>query len=436
MSEFVKFLRDTSPYINSHRGKTFVLAFSGAAVAHANFNNIIHDIALLHNLGIKLVLVHGTRPQLEDRLAEKGIKTTIEGNRRITDAAAMNCAKDAAGSVRITVEAQLSTDLAHSPMAGAGIRVTGGNMITGKPLGIHKGIDFDHTGCVRRIDRNSIQQQLDNNAIVLLSPIGYSPTGEAFNLGHEEVASQTAIALQADKLMMFTAGEGVTDGSGLKKIMSLPEAARLLQELDQSDPVHTCLSACYQAGCHGVPRAHIISHTTDGTLLSELFTREGSGTLILENSKNIIRQATIEDVGGILDLITPLEDQDILVKRSRELLETEISRFYVLIHSEGNLAACAALYPFNGDGEVNAAELACVATDPDFQNRGFASQLLQHIEKDAKSKKIEQLFVLTTQAAHWFQEQGFAASDFDKLPTEKQSLYNWQRNSRIFCKHI
>lgn len=433
MNDFVKFLRDTSPYINRHRGKTFVLAFSGEAVAHANFNNIIHDISLLHHLGIKLVLVHGTRFQLEARLAASGWQVNYHDNRLITDETAMTCAKEAAGNVRMSIEALLSTDLANSPMAGAEIRVTGGNFITAKPVGIKGGVDFGHTGEVRRIDKDAIQQQLDNDAIVLLSPIGYSPTGEVFNLDYPSIAAQTAIALGADKLMMFTPEAGVESNNGLQKTLALHEVANLLQELDPQRAVYPSLQACYQAGNGGVPRGHIISHTIDGTLLTELFTLEGRGTLILENRKEVIRQATIDDVGGILDLITPLEEQDILVKRSRELLENEITQFYVLVHSEGNLAACAALYPFADD---HAAELACVATHPDFKDRGFGTRLLEHVEKTAKSMNIKQLFVLTTQTAHWFQQLGFAPATLEELPAKKQSLYNWQRNSKIFRKQL
>lgn len=434
MSDYVKFLRDTSPYINAHRGKTFVLALSGEGIAHANFTNIVHDIALLHSLGIKLVLVHGARQQIEERLTTCAIEARFDQHTRITDSATMACVKDAVGSARISIEAKLSTGAANSPMHGARIRVFGGNLITAKPLGVRDGVDFHHTGEVRRIDQKAIQKQLDDGALVLLSPIGYSPTGEAFNLNYEDIATQAAVSLSAEKLIMFSAESGIGDSQGnLVKMLSLNEVPQHLTTLGNNISLQRDLMACYQACENGVLRSHIISYADNGALLTELFTREGSGTLVLKNGKEITRQATIDDVGGLLELIEPLEQKGILVKRSRELLETEITRFTVMQHAEGTLVGCAALYPFS-DG--NSAELACVATHPDFQNRGFATRLLSQIEHQALQQGIRQLFVLTTHASDWFKEKGFVEAALDDLPTERKTLYNFQRKSRIFCKNL
>ncbi len=434
MTDYVKFLRETSPYINTHRGKTFVLALSGEAIAHANFTNIVHDIALLHSLGIKLVLVHGARQQINERLESCAITAQFDQNTRITDSATMACVKDAVGSTRINIEAQLSTGAANSPMHGARIQVVGGNLITAKPLGVREGIDFHHTGEVRRIDQKGIHRQLEDGAIVLLSPIGYSPTGEAFNLNYEDIATQAAVSIGAEKLIMFSASEGISDNTGnLLKMISLNEVPRCLDDLISNLALQHALMACYQACENGVARGHIISYADNGALLTELFSRDGKGTLVLKNGKEVVRQATIDDVGGLLELLEPLEAKGVLVKRSRELLETEIYRFSVMLHAEGMLVGCAALYPFNGD---NAAELACVVTHPDFHNQGFASQLLEHIETLAIQQDIKQLFVLTVQAGHWFKEKGFVDASLDDLPKERQSLYNLQRNSQIYCKNL
>ncbi|MEH6467007.1 MAG: amino-acid N-acetyltransferase [Porticoccus sp.] len=434
MTDYVKFLRETSPYINTHRGKTFVLALGGEAIAHANFTNIVHDMALLHSLGIKLVLVHGARQQIDERLKNCAITAQFDENIRITDSATMACVKDAVGSTRINIEAQLSTGAANSPMHGARIQVVGGNLITAKPLGVREGVDFHHTGEVRRIDQKGIQRQLEDGAIVLLSPIGYSPTGEAFNLNYEDIATQAAISIGAEKLIMFSASEGISDNTGnLLKTISLNEVPRCLDDLVSKLALQQALMACYQACENGVSRGHIISYADNGALLAELFSRDGRGTLVLKNGKEIMRQATIDDVGGLLELIAPLEEKGVLVKRSRELLETEIYRFSVMLHAEGMLVGCAALYPFNGD---NAAELACVVTHPDFLNQGFASRLLEHIEIQAAQQGIKQLFVLTVQAGHWFKEKGFVDATLDDLPKERQPLYNLQRNSQIYCKNL
>ncbi|HAD08064.1 MAG TPA: amino-acid N-acetyltransferase [Porticoccaceae bacterium] len=435
MSNYVKFFRDTSPYINMHRGKTFVLMLPGECVGATNFSHIIHDIALLNNLGIKIVLVHGARPQIDEKLAQRQLESSFNNHTRITDTDTMACVKDAVGCTAISIEALLSMSMANSPMQGSRLRVIRGNFITAKPLGVRGGVDFHHTGEVRRIDRAGIRRQLDEGSIVLLSPLGYSPTGEAFNLSSADVATQAAIALEAQKLICFSGQTGILDADKtLVKSINMTEVQNWLGKLKDQPPLHDALRAGYDACLNGVSRSHIISYTEDGALLQELFTREGSGTLLSHDGGEQLRQATIDDVGGVLELISPLEESGALVKRSRELLETEISRFQVIVHPEGMVIACAALYPFAGS---DAGELACVVTHPDFHNRGLAARLLQSLENQANADfGLKRLFVLTTQASHWFKEQGFRESSLAELPAEKAALYNLQRNSRILVKPI
>lgn len=434
MADYVKFFRDTSPYINAHRGKTFVIAVSGDAVVDGNFPHLIHDIALLNTLGIRIVLVHGARPQIEYRLAQEGLEPRFHNQLRITDEAAMVCVKEAVGSTRIAIEAMLSLGLANSPMHGARLRVISGNFINAKPVGVREGIDFHLTGEVRKVDARGIARQLDDNAIVLLSSLGYSVTGEAFNLTYENIATEVAIALGAEKLILFSADAGVCDRDGeLVRILSLDDVPALLESNHLGKAMANTLAAGLFACRQGVQRVHIISYGKNGALLGELFTREGEGTLVLHHGQETIRQATVDDVPGLLDIISPLEEKGVLVKRSRELLEREISRFYLVVDAENVTVACAALYPFS-DGD--SAELACVATHADYKNRGLASRLLSHLEKQARAAGVGNLFVLTTQTAHWFLEQGFQPSTFNALPAEKKELYNFKRNSKVFCKKL
>ncbi|MCK9467876.1 MAG: amino-acid N-acetyltransferase [Porticoccaceae bacterium] len=436
MIDHVKFFRETLPYINTHRGKTFVIAIGGDGVMHDNFPYVVQDIALLNSLGIRIVLVHGARPQIDEHLAKAQIAPRYEDNTRISDEPTMACVRDAMGNTRIGIEALLSMGLANSPMHGARLRVVSGNFITAKPLGVRNGVDFHHSGEVRRIDRTGIERQLEDGAIVLLSSLGYSTTGEAFNLTYEDVATQTAIALQAEKLVLFSAESGVPGPNGdLVRILSLPDVKQHLSPLREAGEQLLCnlLEAANLACLRGVPRAHIISYQKNGALLGELFTREGEGTLLLHDGNEVIRSATIEDIAGLLDLITPLEEAGVLVKRSRELLETEISRFTLVVDAENVVVACAALYPFT---DHCSAELACVATHPDYRDRGLASRLLTQIEKQARSQGLTRLFVLTTRAAHWFQEHGFETASLDDLPAQKKELYNFQRNSKIFVKSL
>lgn len=428
---FVSWFRQSAPYIHAFRGCTFVVAFDGAAVASSEFPSLIHDIALLNSLDIRTVLVHGARPQIEARLAERGATLECINGLRVTDDEALICVKEAAGSVRVEIEALLSMGVANSPMAGARIRVASGNFVAAKPLGVRDGVDYCHTGEVRRIDADGIRQRLDDDAIVLLSPLGYSPTGEIFNLTTNEIATAAAIALKADKLLFLTEAEGIFDlGQQLLREVSIEAAQQLLTRHQSSELELQYLRHAIQACQHGVKRTHLIDRRVDGGLLQELFTRDGIGTLITAGIYEKIRLATIDDVGGILELIEPLESEGVLVRRSREQLELEIGNFTVA-ERDGTIIGCAALYPFKSD---RIGELACLAVHPTYRNTGRGDELLTALEKHAKQSGIDRLFILTTHTSQWFQERGYEPATLESLPMEKRVLYNYQRKSKVFIK--
>ncbi|MDP1681862.1 MAG: amino-acid N-acetyltransferase [Burkholderiales bacterium] len=431
---FVNWFRSAAPYIHAFGGRTFVIAFGGEVVSEGEFYALAHDVNLLNALDVRVVLVHGARPQIEAELKERGATIQYVDGLRVTDSEALACVKEAAGSVRVEIEALLSMGLPNSPMAGADIRVASGNFVTAKPMGVHNGVDLQHTGAVRKVDAVAIQRRLDLNEIVLLSPIGYSPTGEVFNLTVEDVATHAAIALNAEKLIFMMDTPGVTDVKGrMLKELTAQEALKIVKSarelpLDVGFYLPCAVKACQ----NGVARAHLISRHVDGAILQELFTREGIGSMISPEPVESLRQATIEDVGGILSLIEPLEEAGVLVRRSRELLEMEIERFYILEH-DGITIGCAALYPF---AEEKAAELACLAVHADYRDAGRGATLLAFVEAAARKKKLKRLFVLTTQTAHWFVERGYAEADVNDLPRKKQVLYNYQRKSKVFIKRI
>jgi amino-acid N-acetyltransferase len=431
--QMVSWFRQSAPYINAHRGKTFVLMLGGEAIAHAHFADTIHDIALLNSLGVKLVLAVGARPQIDRQLTAEKLKSDFHHGLRITTEPVLQVVKRATGAVRAEVEALLSTGVINSPMHGASIRVVSGNFVTARPIGVRDGIDFCFTGEVRKLASISIDAELKQGNIVVLPSLGYSPSGEIFNLSVEDVATQAAIAIKADKLIAFSDATGAQDEKGkLLKELRPGDCASLLNSDALTASLRQALRACYTAIDNGVPRAHLISYLQNGSLLTELFTRDGSGTLVTQGSFEQIRAATIDDVGGIVQLIQPLEEQGILRRRSRELLEAEIGNFTV-IERDGMIIACLAMYAYP---QEKSAEVACVATHPDYRSAHRASLLLQHAEKKAKAGKISSLFVLTTQTSHWFMEKGFAAAELGALPAEKQKLYNYQRNSKIFVKKI
>ncbi len=445
---FVAWMRQATPYIHAHRGRTFVICVGGEAVADPGFPGLIHDIALLHGLGVRLVLVHGARPQIAARLRERGGEMRYVNGLRITDDTALACVKEAAGVVRVEIEALLSMGLADSPMAGVRIPVASGNFVTARPLGVLDGVDYRQTGVVRRVDRTSLGQRLDAGAVVLMPPIGYSPTGEVFNLSAADVARSAAIALKADKLIFLIEEPGVCDEAGnlLSNVLSgevesllaarapsavagapgHPSGAVLPEDLAQA--LRAGADACIQ----GVRRVHLIDRHLDGALLRELYTRDGSGTLITGQPYEHLRAARTEDVTGVLELLRPLEERGVLVPRSRERLESEIERYH-LIERDGLVIACAALHPYSDAGM---GELASVAVHADYRGGRRGDKLLEHIERVARARGLSRLFVLTTQTAHWFQERGFVPAARESLPAEKQALYDERRNSLVFVKQL
>ncbi len=429
---FVDWFRNASPYIHAHRGCTFVISVGGEAVHDPHFSYLIHDIALLSSLGIRLVLVHGIRPQIEHGLRMRGRQSRYVKGIRITDEVALECVKAACGEVRTEIESLLSMGLSNSPSTQVRIQTNSGNFITARPLGVREGVDYSYTGKVRRVDAEAITRRLDEGCIVLISPVGYSLTGETFNLLTEEVAMEVAIALGATKWLCLIENEGVFDTAGqLVRQLTVLEAQH---ELDTQQPLgcHRQVLHAVKACDNGVERVHLVSRHIEGALLLELFTRDGIGTLISIDPYEHIRSATIDDVGGLLELIEPLEDAGILVRRSREKLEMEINYFTVQ-ERDGMIIACAALYPFL---EASMAELACLAVHSHYRGANRGDALLSFLERSALEKGITQIFVLTTRTAHWFAERGFVAADLDSLPVSRQALYNYQRNALVFVKRL
>ncbi|HKJ21899.1 MAG TPA: amino-acid N-acetyltransferase, partial [Gammaproteobacteria bacterium] len=317
--QFIQWFRAASPYIRVHRGKTFVIQFDDDAVHADSFTDLVHDLALLNSLGIRLVLVYSTRHSIEARLEDHHIKSLYHHGMRVTDAEAMEYVKDAAGKLRIEIEAQLSMGLGNTPMSNADVRVTSGNFITAKPLGVIDGVDYQFTGEVRSIDVDSIQAALDLQQLVLIPPLGYSVTGETFNLSANAVASRLALDLKADKLIYLMESECLKDrDGGLISQMTQLEAEGYLKEIENEEGVTKYyLRHAIDACAGGVGRVHMIGRGLDGAILQELFTRDGVGTMISSASYDVIRKASIADIAGILELIVPLEKQGVLAPRSR-----------------------------------------------------------------------------------------------------------------------
>ena len=421
-TELVQGFRHSVPYINTHRGKTFVIMLGGEAIEHENFSSIVNDIGLLHSLGIRLVVVYGARPQIDANLAAHHHEPLYHKNTRVTDAKTLELVKQAAGTLQLDITARLSMSLNNTPLQGAHINVVSGNFIIAQPLGVDDGVDYCHSGRIRRIDEEAIHRQLDSGAIVLMGPVAVSVTGESFNLTSEEIATQLAIKLKAEKMIGFCSSQGVTNDEGDIVSELFPNEAQARVEAqeekgDYNSGTVRFLRGAVKACRSGVRRCHLISYQEDGALLQELFSRDGIGTQIVMESAEQIR---------------PLEQQGILVRRSREQLEMEIDKF-TIIQRDNLTIACAALYPFP---EEKIGEMACVAVHPDYRSSSRGEVLLERIAVQARQMGLSKLFVLTTRSIHWFQERGFTPVDIELLPESKKEMYNYQRRSKVLMADL
>lgn len=430
---FVSWFRAVTPYINAFRGKTFVIAFGGKAVESEFAKTLAYDVNLLVSLGIRLVLVHGARPQIEEELREKNLESIYHRGYRVTNAEALDCVLDAVGSVYLEIEAMLSQGLPNTPMANSRIRVIGGNFITGQPIGVLDGIDMQYAGKVRKVDAEGINAQLGLGNIVLLNCEGPSPTGEIFNLQMEEAAEAVAASIRADKLVYLTDSRGVTDQAGeLLDAMTADEVDELLKGAEWLSPdIRRYLPCTVRATRAGVGRVHLIGYGQDGALLRELFTHDGVGTVVTRESLENIREAKPDDIAALIALIEPMEEEGILVHRPRELLEREVEHFSIMLH-DGIIVGCAALYPHSEEE----AELACLAVSQEHREWGYGEQLMKRIERRARKMGVKRLCVLTTRTEHWFVERGFKLGTVDDLPAKKRDMYNYQRRSKVLFKTL
>jgi amino-acid N-acetyltransferase len=440
---FVPWFRSVAPYIHKFRNQTFVIGLAGEAIAAGKLPHLAQDLAMIQSMGVKIVLVHGFRPQVNEQLRAKGHAPKYSHGIRITDEVALDCAQEAAGQLRYEIEAAFSQGLPNTPMADSTVRVISGNFITARPVGIVDGVDFAHSGIVRKVDTAGITQTLDMGALVLISPFGFSPTGDAFNLSMEEVATSVACALQADKLLFLTeisgiplrAHEPISADNPVDTELPLALAEKLLAELPpatQPSDVAFYLQHCVKACKNGVERSHIIPFAVDGAILLEVYVHDGIGTMVVDEKLESLREATAEDVGGILQLIEPFEKDGTLVKRSRTEIERDIG-YYTLIEHDGVIFACAALYAYP---ESKTAEMAALTVSPQVQGQGDGERVLKRIEQRAKAQGLDSIFVLTTRTMHWFIKRGFVQVDPDWLPEARKRKYNWDRKSQVLVKRL
>ncbi len=434
-TNFVRWFREVAPYVNAFRGKLFVVAFEGELIQSGALNSLVQDLSLLLALGVRLVLAYGSRPQINEQLRLREIPDQFFWRENApTDPVILECAKEAAGEIRLDIEANFSQGLPNTPMSHSHVHVISGNFITARPTGILNGIDFQYTGHVRKIDIEAINSILEKeSSIVLLPPLGFSPTGDAFNLSMEEIATCSAISLRAEKLIFLSERIEASDNEKwLGKELTRIDAETLITDKKLDEKIVSFLTQASIAVKRGVNRVHLLPYSLDGSILLEIFTHDGIGTMVAENTLDDLRAATIDDVGAIISLIEPLELDGTLVRRPRNMIERDIENFTVLEH-DGIIYACAALYLFQRE---RMAEMACLIVHPEWQNSGEGESLLRHMESRARASGIKQLFVLTARTSHWFLKRGFLRGKITDLPRERQNAYNHSRNSLILTKKL
>nr|WP_300313342.1 amino-acid N-acetyltransferase [Halomonas sp.] len=430
---FVDWFRHSSPYINAHRDRTFVVLIEGEAMAAGRGESLIQDLALLHTLGVNLVVAFGIRPQVNAALAEESITPERHAGRWVADEAIMARVERVAAEQRLWLEARLSLGLPNTPLHGIELTAVSGNLVMAKPLGVRDGVDFHRSGEVRRVRAAGIRALLEQKALVLLPPLGYSSTGEVFDLDAADVAQHAAVALNADKLILLGEADGLRDEAGmLLRQLSPADAAPLLQSAAPDSELARHLGAACEAALHGVSRTHLLSWRDADALLGELFTRDGVGTMITQHRYEQLRMAELSDIGGLLELLEPLERRGMLVPRSRERLEHDIDD-YLVIERDGMIIGCAALHRFDGS---RLGELACVAVHPDYRSGARGERLLAEVERIAGRRGIDSLFALTTHTAHWFLEHGFIQATLEELPPLKRDAYNHARKSKVLLKAL
>ena len=431
--DFVGWLRSVAPYVHAFRNKTFVVAFPGELVVANQLETLVHDLSLLQAMGMRIVLAYGSRPQVQEQLRLRQIEDRYSHGMRITDRSALECAKEAAGELRLDIEAAFSAGLPNTPMGNSRIRIISGNFVTARPVGIVDGVYFEHTGLVRKVEADSIRQALLGGSIVLVPPLGFSPTGEAFNLSLEDIATSLAITLDADKLIFLCSDESMPrlENRSLAEV-SEDEAEGILAQGDLNEEAAFTLGHALRACRGGVARAHLVPYGLDGALLLELFTHDGVGMMLVEETLEALRPATIDDVAAIVSLLEPLESDGTLAARGRATVERDIDRFTVIEH-DGVIFGCAALYIFDGSPM---GELACLMVRSETREQGDGERLLKSIEAQAKAAGLTAIFVLTTRTTHWFMKRGFKAATIAALPEDRRAHYNWDRKSQILLKTL
>jgi len=420
----VSTIRQTFGYMQKYKNSVFVIKTDGRLICDPLFPLLIRDVALLHDLGIKIVLVPGTRTRINGILNSFGIATEEYKGIRISTEEAIPFIKMATFDVANQVMTMLAENNTNAVI---------GNWVRARGIGVIDGVDFQSSGFVDKIDVESIRNVLDNNMIPIFPNIGWSLSGKPYNISSHELALKISVAMQAEKMFFITDFGGISINGSLISQLTTKEAKQLLAKTpaNENDENLELLNLSYEAVKSGVKRVHIVGGHCDGTLLKEIFCNIGQGTMIYSNEFDSIRKLTYSDIPEILRITRPLVEKGILIERTSKDIEDLIGEFYGY-EVDGILHAVAALHVYDD----NSAEICSVAVDGVYSGMGIGKKIVSFLISQAKLQGRNRCLLLTTQTSDWFEELGFVETGVENLPKVKRDKYDKKRKSRIMVLNL
>jgi len=425
--EDVRVLREALPYITRFAGEIFVIKFGGETLVGHNFIQMLPDIALLRSVGIRIVLIHGANPQIEAVSRVYGQKSKKRKGIRITDEKTMAVVQQASSSVTQKILASFSA-LNKTKFYLKGFV---GNVVKACSLGIINETDYQFTGKVESIETGTLLEVLDDNFIPILSPLGMDDLGTVFNINADSLAVEVAVALQARKLIFLTNVDGVMENGELIQELTPHQARELLSKKNVvTGGMIPKLEACIASCENGVRRAHLLNYKREGIILLEVLSQHGLGTMVNANPYKNIRKAILADVESLMNLTSPMMDSGMLIKRTWNEYEAGIHEF-VVFEKDTLVSGCGALRVFRGR---QTGEIYCLAVDEKVRDRGYATEIIEYLENQARERGVKTLFTLSRGTQEWFLQRGFTYTSAKKLPPDRP--FDPTRKSKILKKVI
>lgn len=421
-------LRGILKYVPRFQGQIFVIAMDGSIVADENFSNLLVDIAVLRSLGIKVVLVHGIGQQIQELSALRNVPISDAFGTGITDPATLDLAIRASSRVSHLILEGLTQNSLKAVIT---------NSVRALPIGIIKGVDQQLTGKVERIDKDFINSLITDQVVPVVSPLAFGPDGKSLRVNSDLLAAELAEALHATKVIYLTPHAGLEINGELRPQVSVEVLQKIVEETPQQIPelIRSKAVNAVRAIGTGTPRVHIVDGRIFDSLLNEIFSNEGVGTLIYGNDYQQIRKATRRDVRFIHSLTRAAVKREELLYRTQQAIDKNIDQFYVFEIDE-NIIACVTLILYPGKPPL--AEIGSLYVLPFYHNRGIGKKMVEYAGMMAKERGATQIVALSTQSFGFFTNTcGFEEADRSILPEARQKLYEESgRNAKVLTKSL